>query len=133
MLNPFPELLAFGLISPFIVRVCLGVIFIRHGYFKLFKNRTEAAEIFRKAGELSIPLVLVIGSLEIVGGTMLLAGFLTQIAALGLAVLTLAVAVFKKTTGNTSQRDLGFSTFLFLILTSLLFSGAGFFAFDLPL
>ncbi len=133
MLNPFPEFLAFGLLSPFIIRICLGTIFVRHGYFKLFKNREGAIDSFKMAGEWAKTLAVVVGSIELIGGIMLLAGFLIQIVALSLAVLVLVVAVLKKMSGDVPQRDLGFMAFLFLILISLLFSGAGFFAFDIPL
>ena len=132
MLNPFPEILAFGLLSPFIIRLCLGVIFVRHGYLKLFKNRDEAVALFEKAGRWAKTLVIAVGSIELIGGAMLFAGFLTQIAALSLATLVLATIIFKKVTG-VPGKDLGFMAFLFLTLVSLLFSGAGFFAFDVPL
>ncbi|MEK7081499.1 MAG: DoxX family protein [Patescibacteria group bacterium] len=132
MLNPFPELLTFGLLSPFIIRICLGAVFVRHGYFKLFKNRDEAVKNFGIAGEWTKILVIAIGSIELIGGIMLLAGFLTQVAAFSLAALVLAIAIFKKVAG-ISGRNLGFMAFLFLTLVSLLFSGAGFFAFDVPL
>ncbi len=133
MLNPFPELLAFGLLAPFIIRICLGTIFVRHGYFKLFKNSDETIDSFKVAGEWAKTLAVAVGSIELIGGIMLLAGFLIQIVALSLAVLVLVVVVFKKIGGDVSQRDLGFMAFLFLVLISLLFSGAGFFAFDIPL
>lgn len=127
MLNPFPELLAFGLLAPFIIRICLGVMFIRHGYFKLFKNHDEPASKTAKN------LTITIGSIEVIGGITLLLGFLTQISALILATLVFVVTIFKKRSGETTRRDLGFAAFVFLILISLLFSGAGFFAFDIPL
>lgn len=133
MLNPFPELLAFGLLAPFIIRVCLGVVFIGHGYFKLFKGHTEMIESFVNTGGAAKPLVIAVGSIELIGGVMLFAGFLTQVAALALAVITLAVLLFRKASGNISNRDFAFAVFLFLILISLVFSGAGFFAFDIPL
>lgn len=127
MLNPFPELLTFGLLSPFIIRICLGIMFVRHGYFKLFKNRDELA------GKTAKNVMIAVGSVEIIGGIMLLLGFLTQIAALVLAILVLSVAIYKKRSGGITKRDLSFAVFVFLILISLLFSGAGFFAFDVPL
>lgn len=127
MLNPFPELLTFGLLSPFIIRICLGIMFVRHGYFKLFKNRDELA------GKTAKNVMIAVGSVEIIGGIMLLLGFLTQIAALVLAILVLSVAIYKKRGGEITKRDLSFAVFVFLILISLLFSGAGFFAFDVPL
>lgn len=133
MLNPFPELLAFGLLAPFIIRICLGVVFIRHGYFKLFKGWVETVESFVNAGGTAKRFVIILGSVEIIGGIMLFLGFLTQIAALTLAVITLAVLLFRKASGNISNRDSAFAVFLSLILISLMFSGAGFFAFDIPL
>lgn len=133
MLNPFPELLAFGLLAPFIIRICLGTIFVRHGYFKLFKNHESAIGSFKMAGEWAKALVIAVGSIELIGGIMLLAGFLTQVVALSLAALVLVVTILKTKSDNVPGRDLGFMAFLFLTLISLIFSGAGFFAFDIPL
>ncbi len=133
MLNPFPELLAFGLLSPFLIRVCLGVIFVRHGYFKLFKNRAEAAGSFAVVGVFANHMAVVVGMIEMVGGIMLLAGFLTQVVALILSAAVVITGVIKKKSAGMAQREIGFSAFVFLALVSLLFSGAGFLAFDLPL
>lgn len=133
MLNPFPELLAFGLLAPFIIRICLGTIFVRHGYFKLFKNHESAVSNFKIADEWAKALIIAVGSMELIGGIMLLAGFLTQVVALSLAVLVLIVTILKTKSDHVSGRDIGFMAFLFLTLISLIFSGAGFFAFDIPL
>ena len=39
ILNPFPELLAFGFLAPFILRLLAGLIFIDLGVLKLRSER----------------------------------------------------------------------------------------------
>jgi putative oxidoreductase len=77
--------------------------------------------------------VKVLGIIEIVGGVMLLVGFYTQVAALVLAVLTLCEAYIEYKDPAILKRNLVFYVMLFAITLSLLFSGAGAYAFDLPL
>jgi uncharacterized membrane protein YphA (DoxX/SURF4 family) len=75
----------------------------------------------------------ILGAIEIVGGIMLILGLYTQIAALVLGLLTLAEAYTEYKDPLILKRNFVFYTMLFAILLSLLLSGAGAFAIDLPL
>ena len=133
MLNVFQSLLTFQLAAPFILRVTIGLIFLKFGYQTL-KNRREKAEFVEglglKPGSL---FVWILGILEIIAGGFLLIGFLTQTAALFAALTSLTAMILKKKHASSTKCSGGFLILIILISISLLFTGAGFLAIDLPL
>ncbi|NLE07248.1 MAG: DoxX family protein [Parcubacteria group bacterium] len=134
MLNPFPDLLTYSLLAPFILRIVAGFIFINLG-FLAFKH--EKDHWLSSFSALKIPkpeiALKILGGIEIVGGVMFLLGFYTQIAALVLALLTFAETYIEYKEPDLLKRNLVFYVMLLAIVVSLLFSGAGAFALDLPL
>lgn len=134
MLNPFPELLTYSLLAPFILRVVAGFIFIDLGRLVLQGEKTRW---LTSLSALNIPrpemTVKILGLLEIVGGLMLIAGFYTQISALVLAILTFAEAFVEYKEPVLLKRNFVFYVLLLTISLSLLLSGAGAFAVDIPL
>jgi len=134
MLNPFPDLLTYGLLAPFILRMVAGLIFINLGVlvFKNEKNRWLDSLSVLKIPNPKIALKM-IGAIEIAGGIMLILGFYTQVAALVLALLVFAEALVEYKDPLILKRNFVFYTMLLTITLSLLLSGAGAFAIDLPL
>lgn len=134
MLNPFPELLTYGLLSPFILRVVVGFIFVNLGLLA-FKGEKERWIV--SLATLNIPnpkiAVKIFGAIEFVGGVMFLLGYYTQIAALVLALLTFAEAYVEYKDPTILKRNFVFYVLILAITLSLLFSGAGAFAIDIPL
>jgi uncharacterized membrane protein YphA (DoxX/SURF4 family) len=134
MLNPFPELLTYGLLAPFILRVVVGFVFVNLGLLA-FKGEKERWIV--SLATLNIPnpkiAVKIFGAIEFIGGVMFLLGFYTQIAALILAVLTFAEAYVEYKDPTILKRNFVFYLLILAITLSLLFSGAGAFAIDLPL
>ncbi len=134
MLNPFPELLSLSFIAPLILRVVVGFIFINTGYLKITRERQRwtvflNAIRLRPAKELS----LVLGLIEIVAGALLILGLYTQYVSLALIVLTAKEWWVEYKEDALAPRDIVFYTLIGAILVSLLLTGAGFLAFDLPL
>jgi len=134
MLNAFPDLLSFGFFSPFILRVVLGLIFVNLGYLKMSKEKQDwenffKLTIFRPAGL----WIRIFAILEILGGLMLLVGIYTQIISLFFVIISLAEMRIEKNEPSLLKRNFVFYLLLFSISLSLLFSGAGIFALDLPL
>ena len=68
-----------------LLRVALGVIFIYHGYPKLFGHTRDAMQTFAHMG-LPGYFVYIAGVIEFFGGCMLVAGLFTRVAGLLLAV-----------------------------------------------
>ena len=66
-------------------RVAVGIIFIYHGYPKLFGHTRETMQAFAHMG-LPSYLVYIAGVIEFFGGCMLVAGLFTRVAGLLLAV-----------------------------------------------
>lgn len=133
MLSIFPQLFAYQLLALFVLRVILGLIFIGHGYSKLFKSFNATATFFKsinlKPGK---AWVWGVGIAELLSGILMLLGFLTQIAAT-LILLIIAGALIKV---KIKERFLGGYEFDLLVLAAalvILFSGAGIFAIDIPL
>jgi uncharacterized membrane protein YphA (DoxX/SURF4 family) len=134
MLNPFPDLLTYSRLAPLIIRVAAGMVFIDLGVLA-FRGEKERLASFLAIFKIPRPdiAVKVLGGIEIAGGAMLIAGFYTQVAALVLGLITLIEAYVEYKEPVILKRNLVFYVMLLSMLTSLLFSGAGAFAFDIPL
>ena len=76
-----------------VLRLSLGLIFITHGWQKLFTNPHFYADQFAKLGFAS-PTSYAIGALELFGGILLIAGFFARPIALLLAI-EMGVAIAK--------------------------------------
>lgn len=126
MLSLFPDLLNYPIFAAVILRL------IAAGFFLAL-----AVRFIRTLRNPNFPLsarVLGYGFaiLELIAGCLLLVGLFTQAAALLGAVLTFISAVLGFGRGNTvGERYL--QVLLHAVCLSLLFLGAGVFAFDLPL
>jgi len=134
MLNPFPELLTYSLLAPFILRITIGFLLVNLGYLKLSKEKSrweatfEAFQVKQK-----VVATKILGFIEVIGGLSLIAGFYTQVAAIAFVILS-GIEVFIEYREETLlKRDIVFYVLMFMIALSLVFSGAGFFAVDIPL
>jgi uncharacterized membrane protein YphA (DoxX/SURF4 family) len=119
MLSIFPTLLAYENIAPFLLRLTLGVIFIYWSYGKL-KTRTNSKEVFW-------------GSLELGIGVLFIVGFLTQLVASISALMLVFHLIEKIKQKALFSNGINYYFILFVISLSILITGAGSFAFDLPL
>lgn len=134
MLSVFPELLNYALLAPFLLRVVLGFIFLDLG---LLKFRGEKERWIASCEALNVRpaefFVVLYGLLQVVGGLLLLVGLWTQVAALVFAIFTGAELYIEWRVREVLKRDLTFYLLLFVISVSLLLTGPGTYAFDLPL
>lgn len=131
--NIFPELFSFSLIAPLILRVALGLIFINLGFLKLSKEKSGWIDSLhllglRPAGFFTVLL----GLIEIFGGLLLLAGAYTQAAALILSILSISEMLVEYEEESILKRDFVFYLLLSAICLSLLLTGAGLYAIDIP-
>lgn len=115
-LSIFPKILFLGpMITPLLLRVAIG-LFLMH----LGNNRHK-----KDYGWTTFVYVLT--------GVLLVLGLYTQIAVLvGLIILGFDYFVDKKTTSLSDEKNILYML-VGIILFSLLFSGPGFLAFDLPI
>lgn len=132
MLNPFPDLLIFSFFAPTVLRIAVAICFFFIAYAQ-WTRREELAHlsypIIGKAPWLPSASVVVHLALAL----MLLVGWYTQLAALiGLAA-SFKAALFAKTLPRFMPLCRGEYILLMVILASLMLSGAGALAYDLPL
>jgi len=118
-------------IGLFVIRLCVGVLLIHHGYEKL-ANIENFAEAFVKPLHLPFPIALsyVAAFSEIVGSWLLITGFLTRVGALAIAG-TITIAIYHAILTS------GFNIYLLELLglyfggaVNILFNGGGMFAID---
>lgn len=132
MLNPFPiQFLA--MFAYFILRFVVGVIVLHLG-FSHYRHRHELKDILKLSwwpwGKLSIAILV---SVEIIVGSMLILGAYTQIAALVLLLMSLEFLITRNWFDHPSIPPKIFYLLLVAISLSLFITGAGVFAFDLPI
>lgn len=132
--NIFPQLFSFSIIAPLILRVVLGFIFINLGYLKLGKEKKgwiSSLNILgiKPAGFFVVALAVI----EVIGGLSLIAGAYTQLAALVLAVFSICELLIEYKEDSILRRDLAFYLLLSVICLSLLLTGAGLYAIDIPI
>lgn len=134
MLNTFPTLLTYSFVAPFILRVVLGLILIDLGLLKFRGEKRDWVRSFEAVGlRPGGVFVTVYALLEIVGGAFLIVGFWTQPAALAFVVLSGIEMYLEYLDGTLLKRDIVFYALVFAIALSLLLTGAGAYAFDIPL
>lgn len=134
MTNPFPELLTFSLLAPTLLRLTLGVFVILLGYSKFINPRKGITDFFEALGfKPSVYYIKILSVTEIVMGIALFIGFLTQIAALIVAIITFVSLIVTIRHPETGLEKASLYTLFFVISISLVLTGAGLLAIDLPL
>ena len=132
MLNLFPiQFLA--LFAYFILRIITGLVFLNLG-LKHYKKREELSSVLVLPifpfGKIS---VIVLITFELIIGTLLILGLFTQIAAILIILIAIKMLFLRHRFIHDSLPS-KLTYFLLLgIVISLLITGAGVFAFDLPI
>ena len=129
------QLAAYSDYAALLLRIAIGILFVVHGYPKLFGKEMglkKVAEFFKSVGITFAPLAaLVVGVLEFFGGLALIAGLLTRVIAALLAiqmVVALLVSKFKLKKAFSGGWELDF--LLIAALIALAIIGAGMWAID---
>ncbi len=132
MLSLFPQILFLSPLSATLLRVAAALVFLLVAYTH-YEKRAEFAdtEFFLVGRAKWIPMFSVIAETAI--GLALFLGAYTQLAALFGAIAAAKYFLFKKQYGSLIPISRTASALLFVICLSLVLTGAGIFAFDLPL
>ncbi len=131
MFNTFPILLSFSFFVPFNFRISIALFLIE--LFVVLKNKKLLSEYFEKNKHpfaKHLPYFFQIG--VAVSALFIAVGLYTQITSLVVIYFLLTLNNINKKTKIFPQSESSF-TYVLLISFSLLFLGAGVFAFDLPL
>lgn len=132
--NIFPELFSYSLLAPLILRIVLGFIFLNLGSLKLGKEKSGWMASLRVLGIRPAGFFTgLLGIVEILGGLLLIAGAYTQLTALILAVICISELLIEYEEESILKRDMVFYLLLATICLSLLLTGAGLFAIDIPI
>jgi len=128
-LNSLTSYSDWGLLA---LRLAIGAVFVVHGKAKLGMWKMQPNEQMKAP---MISLMKLLSVAELLGGIALVAGFLTQLAALGLGIIMLGALYFKLRVWKspfTSQTAAGWEFDLVLLAGCLvlLTSGAGAYSLD---
>jgi uncharacterized membrane protein YphA (DoxX/SURF4 family) len=134
MLNPFPiQFLA--LFAYFLLRVGVGAILLYFAYAH-FRVRKKLGRVFStRLLPYGLKFAWLFICVEAVVGAMFVAGYYTQIAALLTMAMSLKLIVLHKrfAPNGTNIESRLFYILLFIVAATLFITGAGAFAFDLPI
>jgi len=120
ILSVFPSLLSWQQLSPFLIRLTLGGIFLFWSYRTFFKSSPTLNQ-------------KIIAIIEAIAGILMVLGVWTQIGAL-IALVDLIVRLYSKVKSKSFLTDGVNYYFILLVLAlSLLITGAGLFAFDVAI
>jgi len=120
MISLFPTFLAWNQLSPFLIRVTLGLIFVYWSYKGLQKP-------------LSTAQAKTASTIEGLAGILLVIGFWSQLAALVIG-LDLLVRLTDRIMRKSFLTDgVNYYLILLVLAISILVTGAGWFAFDLAI
>lgn len=112
----FPELFNFSFLAPFILRIALGVPLIKHGFGKIINGEKTPSRI--------------LGGIVFLSGILLVIGLFTQATAI---VVSLIIAISSIILRERHPRSWTERLIKLAIAVSLILTGPGLFAFDLPL
>ena len=115
----FPQLLTYWMVGPLLLRLVLAGVFFYFGYHKSMSPQSKWSKS--------------LGVIEIILAILLLAGLFTQVASLLVAVILVVQLVDKVRSKNFLTSGVNYFLILLVIAISLVFTGPGFLAFDLPL
>ena len=122
MLSLFPSLLSYEQLSPLILRLVLGVTLAYFGYQKILGKGTSSGSNTK-----------IYGGAEILVSVFLIIGLFTQLAALINAIILVIKLGFKIRDRAFLTNGINYYLLLLAIAISVMFTGAGWLAFDLPL
>lgn len=133
MLNIFP-ILFLSMLAHAILRVMLGGALLALGYRHLLTQRRALSRSVRPVlRKCALPASIMLGVFEVVIGTLFVLGAWTQLAALGMIVYALCMLAFRGAFVGAPLPDRWFYAVALAAALSLLITGAGAFAFDLPI
>jgi len=132
MLNLFPiQFLA--PLAYMLLRLCVGLILVRLGITHIHNRRPATTLIVEKTASVPPFIFLCIGLLEIIAGVLIFLGLYTQLGALIVLALSAMQLAFSKRLFTNKTPSRVFYVLLFFVSLSLFITGAGAFAFDLPI
>jgi len=132
MLSIFPQLLFLAPIASTLLRASAGLVFVYLAYVHFTNRRKAAEELSTLIGGADF-ICVVYSVLEAVIGFALIAGFRAQLVALVGFIVAIKVLLIRRSLKELKPLSQLSYALLAVICLSIVFTGAGIFAFDLPL
>jgi len=113
------------------LRLGLGVIFLYHGYGKVFGEGAALGTAWNSQG-MSVVLQILVSWGEFLGGIAFLVGFLTPVASLGIIIIMLGaiITVHGKNGFGLMQHGFEYNFALIIMCLALIATGSGPFSMD---
>ena len=133
MLNPFPQLLIFGFFVPTLFRLVVTLTLLYATQY-LWRNRAQLATLSVPVfGTVRAWMIWLGAGILVLDAFFLFIGLETQWAAIVAAIAALKYVLLPARYESARPFSRAAALFLFVICISLLFTGAGAYALDLPL
>ena len=133
MLSLFPQLLFLAPLGTTLVRIAAGICVLYIGYRVVTEKDLYAQEHFPIVGHPAAWMLWIAAVITLVTGALITIGLYTQGAAILGALIGIKIAIFNRRYAALMPISASAALLLTAICLSLLISGAGAFAFDLPL
>jgi len=128
LVTPLPALLDYSFYAPLLLRLTLGVYILAIGFSAHRKNSPDSPDLHVEMS----PLQILFSGLFILAGLSLIVGIFVQISAI-IVVILMLITISDKTSRLTHELGRAELSLLLIIALSLIVTGAGPFAIDLPL
>jgi len=132
MLSLLPEFLSYRLLGEALLRVTAGFVFLYLAYVHFSKRRAVAEELSTLVGGAGM-IIPIYSLLELLLAVSLIIGAWTQLSAIVGAIIAIKMLIVRKKLNALKPLSELSYVLLAVICISLIVSGAGAFAFDLPL
>lgn len=116
-----------GMIS---ARITLGSMLLLHGASRLLIMRASPGTLLQELpGPISFAVLLLFSMVELLGGALIIPGFLSRLAGL-MIVVEMAVSIFSERIPLGFSGDIRLEILIFAVATMIFFSGAGRYSVD---
>lgn len=133
MLSLFPQILFLAPFSALMLRVSVACVFL-YIVLRMVESRDKmVGQVFPIVGQLPMWAIWAGSIMNTTVAVMLLLGILTQFAAIVGMIIALKLFIYAPRLQNILPLPRSMYVLLFVICLSILLTGAGAFAFDLPL
>lgn len=133
MLNPFPFLLTYGIYAPTLLRIAAACVLFFIARQVVYGAQTLTEIPFPVVGKTNIWVSRVAAGITVLVGIALLVGYATQWAAIIGVLIGIKLMWFQKKLAPIRLLQNSTCCLFIIICISLLLTGAGALAFDLPL
>ncbi|MEK9130662.1 MAG: DoxX family protein [Patescibacteria group bacterium] len=111
-------------------RITVGTMLVLHGLGRLLSMQADPGTfLYELPGPVAIVILVLFSILELLGGVMIIAGFLSRIASFTI-IVEMALSIFTERIPLGFQGDVRLEVLIFAMCTMIFFSGSGRYSVD---